>query len=107
MRVEVISKRDRMLIRRMVLLPGEVMPWHTDVCERFTVVVGGNRLRIEFRDGGEGIEFAVRPGIAEWDAPELRVHRAINVGTVPYEEVVTFHLGRSDEDPQPAAFDGV
>jgi len=29
------------------------MPWHTDSCHRFSVVVRGERLRIEFRDTGE------------------------------------------------------
>jgi hypothetical protein len=39
MRTEIISRRDDLVIRRLVLEPGEAMPWHTDPCHRFTVVV--------------------------------------------------------------------
>jgi hypothetical protein len=38
MRAEVITERDDLVIRRLVLEPGEDMPWHTDACHRFSVV---------------------------------------------------------------------
>ena len=101
MQTEIITKRDDMIIRRAILAPGEATPWHTDLVQRFTVVVRGDRLAIEFRDGGERDEFEVRPGMADWDAPEHRVHRAINVGEVTFEEVVTFFLQDDVRDPQP------
>jgi len=41
MKSEVITKRDDLMIRRLVLGPGEAMPWHTDACHRFSVIVRG------------------------------------------------------------------
>jgi len=101
MRMEVITNREDLVIRRVVLEPGESMPWHTDACHRFSVVVRGDQLRIEFRDSDEQITITVHPGLADWDAPTARVHRAVNAGTTPYEEVVTFFLPSSGLDPQP------
>ena len=45
---EFITRRDDLVIRRLVLAAGEPMRWHTDVCDRFTVVVRGEQLTIEF-----------------------------------------------------------
>ena len=101
MNVELITERDDLLIRRLVLEPDESMYWHIDLCNRFTVVVQGERLAIEYRDGGGRHEFAVYPGSAGWDAPDDRVHRAVNVGTAPYEEVVTFYRSSAGVEPQP------
>lgn len=102
MRTETITRRADLVVRRLVLEPGEAMPWHTDPCERLTVVVRGELLRIEFRDGEE-LTVPVTPGMAGWDNPDARVHRAVNAGTQPYEEVVTFFLPGPDADPQPTA----
>jgi len=85
------------------LQPGEALPWHTDHCRRFSVIISGDALGIEYRDTGELESFAVSPGIAEWDEPEPRVHRGINVGKTPYEEVVIFFLGEPNIEPQPEA----
>jgi hypothetical protein len=101
MQTEVITRRDDLLIRRAILAPGQATPWHVDLTHRFTVVVRGDRLAIEYRDGGERQEFAVNPGMADWDAPEPRVHRAVNVGAERFEEVVTFYLEAGVDDPQP------
>ena len=101
MRTELITKRDDLVIRRLVLEPGEAMPWHTDPCHRFSVVVRGEQIHIEFRETGERIPIAVQPGIAEWDQPEARVHRGVNSGATPYEEVVIFFLDKPGIDPQP------
>lgn len=101
MRTELITRRDDLVIRRLVLDPGEAMSWHTDSCHRFSVVVRGERLRIEFRDTGEAVAVAVHPGMADWDEPESRVHRAVNVGATPYEEIVSFFLPAPGADPQP------
>ena len=103
MKKEILSKRNNTLIRRLILEPGEALPWHTDLCTRFTVVVQGDALGLEFRDSGEIESFPVQPGLAGWDEPEPRVHRGVNVGTVPYEEVVIFFLDDADTDPQPEA----
>ena len=83
--------------------PGEALPWHTDLCHRFTVVVSGEALSIEYRDSGEVQTFPVRPGMADWDSPQPRVHRGINAGTVLYEEVIIFFLTEPDMEPQPEA----
>ena len=101
MRIEIITSRKDLMIRRLVLEPGEAMPWHTDPCRRFTVVVRGERLSIEFRDGAAPIAVALHPGMAEWDEPDPRVHRAVNTGSGIYEEIVTFYLEAPDTDPQP------
>jgi hypothetical protein len=98
---ETITRRDDLLIRRLVLQPGEATVWHADACRRFSVVVQGERLRIEFQDGGDALEVAVHPGLADWDEPNPRVHRAVNVGAIRYEEVVTFFLDAPGSDPQP------
>ncbi len=101
MKVDVISSQDNLLIRRLVLDPGEAMYWHHDACRRFTVVVRGTTLAIEYQDSGERVEFPVHPGLADWDEPEQRVHRAINTGSGVYEEVVTFYREGPEVDPQP------
>jgi hypothetical protein len=101
MQFEVITQRDDLLIRRQILQPGEALPWHVDLCHRFTVVVRGEQIRIEFRESGETLTLDVHPGLADWDAPEPQVHRGVNIGTTVYEEVVTFYLDPPNIDPQP------
>ena len=101
MRFEIITQRDDLLIRRHILEPGEALPWHVDLCHRFTVVVRGEMLHIEFHDTGEIVPIDVHPGLADWDAPEPRVHRGVNAGATPYEEVITFYLDTPGIDPQP------
>jgi len=101
MHSEVITRRDDLMIRRLVLEPGEAMPWHTDACHRFSVIVRGQQLSLEFRETGERIEVAVHPGMVDWDQPDARVHRAVNTGATTYEEVVTFLLSAPGLDPQP------
>jgi hypothetical protein len=103
MQTEIITRRDDLLIRRAILEPGQATPWHTDLTHRFTVVVRGDRLAIEFREAGERLEFAVHPGQADWDPPEPRPHRAVNVGAEAFEEVVVFFLNAGEPDPQPPA----
>ena len=77
------------------------MHWHRDPFHRVTVVLAGNALAIEARDGSELARFEVRPGQVDWDEPSDRVHRGVNVGSVPYEEVTVFLLDRPDAVPQP------
>lgn len=105
MNQELISDRDNLVIRRLVLEPGEATHWHTDTCHRFTVVIRGERLAIEFHGTDERPEFPVAPGLAGWDAPEPRVHRAVNTGLSRYEEVVTFFRREPGAEPQPRADD--
>jgi len=101
--MEVITQREDLLIRRQILDPGEALPWHVDLCHRFTVVVRGDELTIQFRDerDGQPIVIPIQPGLAEWDVPEPRVHRGVNTGRSTYEEVVTFYLDPPGIDPQP------
>jgi len=89
------------VVRRAILEPGESSAWRTDPCDRVTVVLRGDRLAIEFRDSGEIHEFDVQEGQVDWDEPTSEVHRAINVGRERYQEVVTFFLPETFEDPQP------
>jgi len=97
-----LIRRGTVLVRRLRLDPGEAMPWHTDPFHRVSVVLAGQHLAIEARDGSELARFAVTPGQVDWDEPSERVHRGVNVGTVPYEEVTVFFLDRPDAVPQPA-----
>jgi hypothetical protein len=103
MKSETITERGDLIIRRHILEPGEALPWHTDRCHRFTVVVSGESLRIEYRDPGEVETFPVQAGMADWDAPQSEVHRGINTGKVPYEEVIVFFLDGPGIEPQPEA----
>jgi hypothetical protein len=103
MKTETISQRADLLIRRHILEPGEALPWHRDLCHRFSVVIRGQALSIEYRDSGEIEIFEVHPGMADWDAPQSKVHRGINIGKVPFEEVIIFFLSEPEMEPQPEA----
>jgi len=103
MKSERITERADLIIRRHILEPGEALPWHTDSCHRFTVVVRGEAIKIEYRDTGEVETFAVHAGLADWDAPQPRVHRGINAGNVPFEEVIVFFIDEPGMEPQPEA----
>ena len=89
------------MVRRLRLAPGEAMPWHRDPCRRVAVVLSGDVLSIEYLDGGETQRIEIAPGQVEWEEPSARVHRAVNVGQQPYEQVTVFLLGRPDAVPQP------
>ena len=82
MQVEVITKREDLVIRRLVQEPGEATPWHTDSCHRFSVVVRGEELRIEFGETGEHVSAAVHPGMSDWDKPDARIHRGVNARSI-------------------------
>ena len=97
---EVLFRRGTVLVRRQRLAPGEALPWHRDPFHRVSVVLSGDLLGIEYRDGG-GERFAVTPGQVDWDEPTERVHRVVNVGRLPYEEVTVFLLDRAVAEPQP------
>ncbi|HEY7178695.1 MAG TPA: hypothetical protein VH305_05930 [Gaiella sp.] len=98
---EELVRRGTVLVRRLRLEPGEAMPWHRDPFHRVTVVLAGEALAIEARDGSELARVDVTPGQVDWDEPSERVHRGVNVGSLPYEEVAVFLLDRPDAVPQP------
>lgn len=75
--------------------------WHRDPFQRISVVFKGEALSIEFRDGGASVPVALTPGQVDWDEPGDRIHRAANVGRIPYEEVTIFFLAHPDDVPQP------
>jgi quercetin dioxygenase-like cupin family protein len=99
--VEVVHHRGNYLVRRQRLSPGQATPWHRDPYHRVTVVLSGDLLNIEFRDGGETRPCKITAGEVDWSEPSDRVHRAVNVGQEVFEEVVTFFLDCSDAVPQP------
>ena len=103
MRIDLITERDELVIRRMVLEPGEAMFWHTDACRRFSVVVRGDELTIEYQHSGDRQSVSVVPGLADWDSPQPLAHRAVNTGAHTFEEVVTFYRDFPDQEPQPRA----
>ena len=98
---QVLHHRGNYLVRRQRLEPGQATPWHHDPFHRVTVVLSGELLNIEFRDGGESVPWKVSVGEVHWVEPSARVHRAVNVGKEVFEEVVTFLLDRPDAEPQP------
>jgi len=98
---QVLHHRGNYLVRRQRLAPEEATPWHRDPFHRVTVVLSGDLLRIEFRDGGEAQLCSITRGEVDWSEPSERVHRAVNVGKEVFEEVVTFFLDRPDSVPQP------
>ena len=98
---QVLHHRGNYLVRRQRLLPGEATPWHRDPFHRVTVVLSGELLNIEFRDGGETQSWKITVGEVDWSEPSGRVHRAVNVGKEVFEEVVIFFLDRPDAVPQP------
>ncbi|MGH2360945.1 MAG: hypothetical protein ACRDGM_10460 [bacterium] len=56
-----------------------------------------------YRDGSPSRRFPVAPGQVDWDEPSNRVHRGVNVGNQPYEEIAIFLLDRVDAVPQPGS----
>lgn len=100
---EILHRRGTTLVRRLVLDPGEGTRWHRDPFHRVSVVFRGEALAIEFQDGAPSVPVKVSPGQVDWDEPSCRVHRAVNVADVPYEEVVIFFLAHPDDMPQPDA----
>lgn len=100
---ETVGQQGNVLVRRLILEPGEATPWHVDPYHRVTVVVRGQALAIEYRDGGESERVEVAAGLADWTGPTERVHRAVNVGGATYEEVTVFFLDRPNATAQPTA----
>jgi len=99
---EVLHRRDNVLVRRLILQPGEATHWHRDVCHRVTVVLTGSELSIEFRDRSGAKQVKVAAGQVDWDTASDRGHRAVNVGTTTYEEVTIFFLSEPEGIPQPS-----
>lgn len=99
---KVLCHRGTTLVRRLRLAPGEGTRWHRDPYHRVTVVLSGDALAIEYHDG-KPHRVEITAGQADWDEPSDRVHRAVNVGREPYEEIAVFFLDRPDADPQPDA----
>jgi quercetin dioxygenase-like cupin family protein len=98
---QVLHHRGNYLVRRQRLAPGQATPWHRDPYHRVTVVLSGDLLKIEFRDGGEAQTWPITVGEVDWSEPTDRVHRGVNVGKEVFEEVVTFFLDQPDAVPQP------
>ena len=98
---EIVFHRGTTMVRRLHLAPGEAMAWHRDPFQRVAVVLKGDLLSIEYRDGGGSLRIAVTPGQADWEETSTRVHRAVNVGKQPYEQVTIFLLDRPDAVAQP------
>jgi quercetin dioxygenase-like cupin family protein len=86
----------------MRLMPGESTPWHRDPFVRVTTVLSGDVLAVEFRDGNPVEHVRLTAGQTSFEDPVERVHRAVNAGRTPYEEVSVFFLDRPDAEPQPS-----
>ena len=99
---EILHRRGTTLVRRLRLATGETTAWHRDPFHRVTVVLAGDRLAIEYRDGRPSHGVEVAPGQVDWDEPSGRIHRAVNTGRQAYEEVTVFFLDSQDAVPQPS-----
>jgi quercetin dioxygenase-like cupin family protein len=95
--------RGTTVVRRLTLAPGEATRWHRDPFHRVSVVFKGDALTVEFRDGSESQPVKVTPGQVDWDEPGSRIHRAVNTGDGPYEEITVFFLAHPEDVPQPDA----
>jgi quercetin dioxygenase-like cupin family protein len=100
---ETLFHHGSTMVRRLRIGPGEATPWHRDPFQRVAVVLRGNLLSIEYRDGGKSQRVEVTPGQVEWEEPSACVHRALNIGKQAYEQVTVFLLDRPDAVPQPPA----
>lgn len=100
---EVLFRRGTTLVRRLRLSPGEATPWHHDPYHRVSVILSGDVIEIEFRDGTKPQRIELTAGQADWDEPFDRIHRAVNVGKELYEEVTTFFLDTPGAVAQPEA----
>jgi quercetin dioxygenase-like cupin family protein len=100
---EPLFQRGVIYIRHLRLAPGEAMPWHRDPFQRITIVLQGEALAIEYGDGGQCQHVAVRAGQVDWDEPTDRIHRGVNVGAEPYEEITIFFLDHPGAVAQPTA----
>lgn len=98
---EILLHRDKTLVRRLTLEPGEAMPWHRDPYHRVTVVMRGDAIEIQHYDGTPPECIPVTPGQVDWDEPYAPLHRGVNVGETVYEEITVFFLDRPDAIPQP------
>ena len=98
---EIVFHRGTTMVRRLHLDPGEAMAWHRDPFQRVAVVLKGDLLSVEYRDGGGSLRVEVTPGQVDWEETSARVHRAVNVGKQPYEQVTIFLLDRPDAVAQP------
>jgi quercetin dioxygenase-like cupin family protein len=99
---EIVFHHGITMVRRLLLAPGEAMPWHRDPFQRVAVILRGDRLSIEYRDGGESQRVEITPGQVEWEEPSTRVHRAVNIGRQTYEQVTVFLFDPPDAVAQPA-----
>jgi hypothetical protein len=97
---EIVFQHGTTMLRRLRLARGEAMPWRRDPFQRVAVVLGGDLLSTECRDGGESQRVEITPGQVEWEEPSARVHR-VNIGRQPYEQVTVFLLDRPDAVAQP------
>src|SRR5262245_45222068 len=100
---ETIHHRGTTAVRRLLLAPGEATRWHRDPFHRVSVILKGEVLAIEFRDGRPEKHVPVTPGQVDWDEPGEHIHRAVNAGSGPYEEITIFLLAHPDDVPQPDA----
>ena len=98
---EPLHRRGTTLVRRLRLAPGESTAWHRDPFHRVTVVLAGDALAVEYRDGEPSERYDLTPGQTDWDEPTDRIHRGVNVGTQPYEEITIFFLDHPDAVHQP------
>lgn len=101
MKEETLFQRGTTYVCRLQLATGEAMPWHRDPFHRVTVILSGDAIAIEYREGSEGQRFEVSLGQVDWDEPTDRVHRGVNIGDKPNEEITVFFLDHPDDVPQP------
>jgi len=63
---EILHRRGTTLVWHLRLAPGESTTWHRDSCLRVSVILSGDALGIEFRDGNPSHHIKVAPGQVDW-----------------------------------------
>jgi hypothetical protein len=59
---EVVFHHGTTMVLRLRLAPREAVPWHRDPFHRIAVILRGDLLSIEYRDGGESLRVEITPG---------------------------------------------
>ena len=103
MQETLLHHRGNYLVRRLHLPPGEATRWHRDPFHRVTIILSGDVVDVEYRDGSKTERFEVNAGEAHGQEPTDQLHRAVNPGEQVYEEITIFFLDRPDAVPQPDA----
>lgn len=82
-------ENDRVIIARVKIAPGEVIPEHYDKLPAVvTALQGGVITRLEADGSTIDVEFPTGKGIYRPSEPEIKKHKSINNGNQPIELII-------------------